>query len=399
MRTAPAVERDRLDRADLVEREHRRADDRPARLDRELRHRECRARGTRARRSCASRSPAARGRPGRPGSCRRCRSRRRGRARASDAELVATPACSASTRRAATSKPEVSKIWEPMWECRPSRSRPGAACTRRRPRSASPVGDREAELLVLVRGGDVLVRVRLDAGGDPHHHAARPSPASSAISRQPLDLLERVDDDPPDAGLDRAPQLGDRLVVAVEADPGRVETGAQRDGQLAARADVEAEALLGDPARDRRCRGSLAGVVDVDAGEGVAERPGPAAGSRPRRGRTPGCRARRPGRRPAARRRPGHRRRPCGRWPTTAAGTSALASSGARSQAGPRSAPARVRAACFVGSSPHIRSGAQTPSRSRPLANTVRVAATSDEPGPLTGVTGSSPWGSTRQVS
>ena len=33
-------------------------------------------------------------------------------------------------------------------------------------------GDREPELLVLVGGGDVLVRVRLDAGGHPDHHPA-----------------------------------------------------------------------------------------------------------------------------------------------------------------------------------------------------------------------------------
>ena len=44
----------------------------------------------------------------------------------------------ASTRRAATSKPEVSKIWLPMWECRPSSSRPGAATTRRTASRASP---------------------------------------------------------------------------------------------------------------------------------------------------------------------------------------------------------------------------------------------------------------------
>ena len=51
-------------------------------------------------------------------------------------------------------------------------------------------------------------------------------------------------------------QLGGGLVVAVVADPGRVEAGPQRDGQLAAGADVEAEPLLGDPARDRRCTGT-----------------------------------------------------------------------------------------------------------------------------------------------
>ena len=77
-----AVERDLLDRADLVDRAHRRADDRPAGLDARAAVRRCRARGTRGRRSRSSRSRAARARTGRPGWCRRCRSRRRGPARA-----------------------------------------------------------------------------------------------------------------------------------------------------------------------------------------------------------------------------------------------------------------------------------------------------------------------------
>ena len=79
------------------------------------------------------------GSAGRPGWCRRCRSRRRGRARAARRRARRRPAaCSASTRRAATSKPAVSKICEPMCECRPSSSSPGAACTRRTASSASP---------------------------------------------------------------------------------------------------------------------------------------------------------------------------------------------------------------------------------------------------------------------
>ena len=49
-----------------------------------------------------------------------------------------TRAWSASTRRAATSKPEESKIWLPMWECRPSRSRPGVSSTCWTARKASP---------------------------------------------------------------------------------------------------------------------------------------------------------------------------------------------------------------------------------------------------------------------
>ena len=186
------VELDLLDRADRVDRAHGRADDRPAGLDREARLGRCRARGTRARRSCSSRWPAAPGRTGRPGSCRRCRSRRRGRARAASTPTSApTCACSASTRRAATSKPEVSKIWLPMWECRPSSSRPGAATHPAYGLEGVAGADREAELLVLVGGGDVLVGVGLDAGRHAHHHRlgpvepeARRSPGRAARSRR-----------------------------------------------------------------------------------------------------------------------------------------------------------------------------------------------------------------------
>jgi len=48
-------------------------------------------------------------------------------------------AWSASTRRAATSKPALSKIWLPMWEWRPRRVSPSAASTCSTARHASPL--------------------------------------------------------------------------------------------------------------------------------------------------------------------------------------------------------------------------------------------------------------------
>ena len=134
-------------------------------------------------------------------------------------------------------------------------------------------GDREPELLVLVSRGDVLVGVRLHAGGDPHHHLGGALEVLGDLG-EPLDLGEAVDDDPADAGVDGAAQLGVRLVVAVVADPGRVEAGAQRDGQLAAGADIQAQPLLVDPAGHGGAEEGLAGVEDVEGGERVAERPG-----------------------------------------------------------------------------------------------------------------------------
>ena len=96
-------------------------------------------------------------------------------------------------------------------------------------------GDREAELLVLVGGGDVLVGVRLDAGGDPDHDP-HGRPELLGDLREALDLPGGVDDDPPHADLDGAAQLRGGLVVAVVADPGRVDPRPQRHGQLAVEA-------------------------------------------------------------------------------------------------------------------------------------------------------------------
>jgi hypothetical protein len=89
--------------------------------------------------------------------------------------------------------------------------------------------------------------------------------------------VEGVHDDPPHPELDGPGQLGGRLVVAVEAQPLRGESGPLGDGQLAAGAHVEEQALLGDPAGDRRTEERLAGVVHVVAGERIPEHPGAGA--------------------------------------------------------------------------------------------------------------------------
>ena len=72
-----------------------------------------------------------------------------------------------------------------MWQCRPSSSQPGRGLHAAYGLEGVAGGDREAELLVLVGGGDVLVGVGLDAGGDPDHHPrrSRPSSAVTAASR------------------------------------------------------------------------------------------------------------------------------------------------------------------------------------------------------------------------
>ena len=93
-------------------------------------------------------------------------------------------------------------------------------------------------------------------------------------------------------------QLGDALVVAVQADPAQVDPGPLDHGQLAAGADVDAQPLLAHPAGDRGAEEGLRRVVDVPAGEGRRRRRGPARAGPPRPPRTPACR---PGRRSRSR--------------------------------------------------------------------------------------------------
>lgn len=139
-----------------------------------------------------------------------------------------------------------------------------------------PVGERDPELLVLVRGGDELVGVGLDADGDADLH-----PLADAVPLGDVgdadDLLEGVEHDPPDARLDGPLDLGDGLVVAVEGDALGGHPGVQRGGQLTAGADVEVQPLLLQPAHDGAGEKGLPGVEDVGVrAEGLG--PGAATG-------------------------------------------------------------------------------------------------------------------------
>ena len=121
---------------------------------------------------------------------------------------------------------------------------PGAASTRRTASCGVAAGQREAELLVLVRGRDELVGVRLDADGDADedrwrtYRARRARAASRSISSKESTTMR------PTPASSAAASSSPRLVVAVQADPVAREPGAQRHRELAAGADVEAEALL-----------------------------------------------------------------------------------------------------------------------------------------------------------
>ena len=276
-RRAAGAQPHRLDRADLVERDRAGPGDRPAGLDREPRHGQAELGALGARRSSRSRAAMS---PGLTGSS----SDEVGDAEAAaEVELVEQlarwprgPAPSRPTTRcAATSKPAVSKICEPMWLCSPVSSQaPARRITRTAAVERVAGGQREAELLVLVRGGDELVGVRLDADGRADQHRHRRAAGRHAAARQrhqPVDLVEGVDDDVPDPGVDGQLQLDQRLVVAVQRDPLGREAGGQREGELVAAAGVQVQAVVGDPAGDLAAEERLRRVVDVGAGEGVAK--------------------------------------------------------------------------------------------------------------------------------
>ena len=85
-----------------------------------------------------------------------------------------------------------------------------------RPGSVESARHGEAELLVLVRGGNEFVRVRVHAGGEPQHHLGGLA-AGRGDFGDALQLREAVHDDPAQLHVQRAVDFGVGLVVAVQA--------------------------------------------------------------------------------------------------------------------------------------------------------------------------------------
>ena len=211
---------------------------------------------------------------------RRCRGRRRGRARA--ARRRARRGSRPAGRRRGARRPRsrtVSKICEPMWECRPtsSRRRQGEDAPDRLGRGAA--GEREAELLVLVRGRDELVGVRLDADGDPDQDPRRARPRRSPASASRSISSKRVDDDAADAGVERAAELGDATCCCRARRSARA--GSRPRSATASSPPVQTSRPRPSSAIQRATVGAqerLAGVVDVHVGaERVAESRGTGA--------------------------------------------------------------------------------------------------------------------------
>ena len=170
--------------------------------------------------------------------------------------------CSAArnrtTRWAATSNPPVSKIWLPMWLCSPTSDSPSDFSTRRTASAASGSAKPNfwsscaVAMNSWVCASTPTVRRTITSATAPRSRAiassraiswnesstTRPTPASTAAASSAGDLLLPCN------------------VIRSAGNPAR-----KRDGQLAAAADVEREALLGDPARHLRAEERLGRVV------------------------------------------------------------------------------------------------------------------------------------------
>ena len=199
-----------------------------------------------------------------------------------------TCASSPTTRCAATSKPAGVEDLRADVRVQPDQLEPRRGQHPADRLEGVAAGQREPELLVLVRGRDELVGVRLDADGRAHQHplasrrarrTARPAGRSRRTSRPRPGRPRRRGRRPA-----RRPTCCCR--AAAIRSPGK--PARTRDRELAAGADVEAEALLLDPARDRRAQERLGRVEHHRAAERLAVVAAAARAGRPRRAGTPG---------------------------------------------------------------------------------------------------------------
>ncbi len=86
-----------------------------------------------------------------------------------------------------------------MWTCTPSKRTPGLS-SRGGDRSGRKAGgEREAELRVVLTGGDVVMGVRLDSGSNPNQDIENKT--RLVVHRfDPVEFVEAVDDQTPDLG-------------------------------------------------------------------------------------------------------------------------------------------------------------------------------------------------------
>ena len=130
----------------------------------------------------------------------------------------------------------------------------------------------EAELRIVLPGGDVRVRVGVHARRDTEQDV-RGRLALAVQHVEAIQLVETVDDDTPHARCDPQPQLVEALVVAVHHARRGGHPGGEHDVQLAAAGDVEKEALVVHDAGDCSTEEGLRRIdhaTDAEGGHGIA---------------------------------------------------------------------------------------------------------------------------------
>ncbi len=105
-------------------------------------------------------------------------------------------------------------------------------------------GRRQAELRPGVAGRDLAVRIRLDAGRDPHEHRSGVRPAAAASASIWASSADVVDHHQAGPRGDRRGHVRVGLVVAVHDQPVAGHPRGQCEGELTLRGDVHPQPLL-----------------------------------------------------------------------------------------------------------------------------------------------------------
>ena len=121
--------------------------------------------------------------------------------------------------------------------------------------------DAEAELGIVLAGGDKFVGICVDAGLDPEQYALMDT-AGSTDGFQTVDLLKGIDDDGANAAVHSHFQFGDRLVVSVEMQMLGIKACLQGSIQLASGNHVGMDPLRSENGIKEPGAQGLAGVGD-----------------------------------------------------------------------------------------------------------------------------------------
>ncbi len=124
------------------------------------------------------------------------------------------------------------------------------------------LGQQQSELRAALAGGDRLMGVGADIGGDPDQDGLRAAAGAGGLRHevfQPVDVVEVVDDDKARTGLHGRPEVALRLGIAVHDHLGRVGARGEGERQFATTGDIDAEPLLGEQPVDGGAREGLGG--------------------------------------------------------------------------------------------------------------------------------------------